>query len=666
MSNAIIGALRVNLGLDAAQFQRGARQAEGALSGLGARMRQLAAVAAAASAGLALAVRGQLNAAEQVGRQAQVANTSVEAFQRWAAASRSVGIEGDKLADILKDMNDRIGDFISTGGGPMRDFFEQIAPRVGVTAEQFRNLSGADALQLYVSSLEQANLNQAEMTFYMEAIASDATALLPLLRGNGAELNRLADAAERAGLVMSQDTIAASRQFMQNLRDLTDAGRGLVQVFTAAILPALVGLSGALLAGIEQVRVFGEMIGGFQGYIAAAAIAVSASFVPALYAATVATGAWISSLITLRGVLLATGIGAFVVGAGMAINWLIRLRESTGSWAEALGMLADVARGVWTAITESARAIPPALNAIWARVNAGFNVMVRSIMDSWSGLMTYMRPGFDAVSFFVPGFRAVAQFADAAGTAIRANIDANIEAGNAASERWGEIARANVDRGMGPLRAAMERIRLALSEAGDETVETTAAITALNNALRDTEAAGGGARAATDSVRDGMEQVNDAAREVEQSFESAFVGFLTGAKSAREAIADLLRDLARMAAQAAFRQLFGGLFSGGGFLASLFGGFRANGGPVMPSRAYVVGERGPEMFVPSSAGHIVPNDKMGGQGGGTMAITVNVQGANGDRHIETLVQQGVTAGIREYDRLLPDRIGQFTTNQRRR
>ena len=41
-----------------------------------------------------------------------------------------------------------------------------------------------------------------------------------------------------------------------------------------------------------------------------------------------------------------------------------------------------------------------------------------------------------------------------------------------------------------------------------------------------------------------------------------------------------------------------------------FGGFRARGGPVMPGQAYVVGERGMEMFVPQQPGMIVPNQAM--------------------------------------------------------
>ena len=55
--------------------------------------------------------------------------------------------------------------------------------------------------------------------------------------------------------------------------------------------------------------------------------------------------------------------------------------------------------------------------------------------------------------------------------------------------------------------------------------------------------------------------------------------------------------------------LFGG---GGGLFGGLFGGFRANGGPVEAGKSYVVGERGPEVFTPSSSGQITANNEMGG------------------------------------------------------
>jgi hypothetical protein len=57
-----------------------------------------------------------------------------------------------------------------------------------------------------------------------------------------------------------------------------------------------------------------------------------------------------------------------------------------------------------------------------------------------------------------------------------------------------------------------------------------------------------------------------------------------------------------------------------GAISSAFGGFRAAGGSVSAGTPYVVGERGAELFVPSSSGTIVPN---GGMGGSTINVTVN-------------------------------------------
>jgi hypothetical protein len=54
----------------------------------------------------------------------------------------------------------------------------------------------------------------------------------------------------------------------------------------------------------------------------------------------------------------------------------------------------------------------------------------------------------------------------------------------------------------------------------------------------------------------------------------------------------------------------------------IFGGTRAAGGPVSAGKTYLVGERGPEMFTPSSSGSIIPNHMLGGGGGG-ISITVN-------------------------------------------
>jgi|TARA_R110000751_G_scaffold251430_1_gene350914 hypothetical protein len=65
-------------------------------------------------------------------------------------------------------------------------------------------------------------------------------------------------------------------------------------------------------------------------------------------------------------------------------------------------------------------------------------------------------------------------------------------------------------------------------------------------------------------------------------------------------------------------------------------GYAAIGGPVEAGSPYVVGERGPEMFVPNQKGAIIPNNKMGGGGGVVVNQTINVS---------TGVQQTVRAEI---------------------
>ena len=168
------------------------------------------------------AVRSSADFAVQIGRLSQVANASTTEFQKFAQAARTVGVEQDKVADILKDVNDRVGDFLATGGGPMKDFFENVAPLVGVTADQFRNLSGPQALQLYVDTLQKAGASQQDFTFYLEAMASDTTALLPLLKDQGRVMNQLGTEAERTGRIINEDAITAAVEYTNKAQALND------------------------------------------------------------------------------------------------------------------------------------------------------------------------------------------------------------------------------------------------------------------------------------------------------------------------------------------------------------------------------------------------------------------------------------------------------------
>lgn len=192
---------------------------------------------------MAVWIKSSINAAAELENLTRTANASTTEFQKYAAGTRTVGIENEKLADILKDVTDRVGDFLVTGGGPMADFFEKVAPKVGVTAEQFRNLSGPQALGLFVDSLEKAGANTEEMTFFLEQMASDSSKLIPLLKDGGKEMNRLAGEAENLGLILSEDAIKQAKEFNDNLDVLGQIAGSVGQQVAAELLPELVSLT---------------------------------------------------------------------------------------------------------------------------------------------------------------------------------------------------------------------------------------------------------------------------------------------------------------------------------------------------------------------------------------------------------------------------------------
>ena len=110
------------------------------------------------------------------------------------------------------------------------------------------------------------------------------------------------------------------------------------------------------------------------------------------------------------------------------------------------------------------------------------------------------------------------------------------------------------------------------------------------------------------------------------SIESGLVGAIdsaiTGARSLQDVLSDVLKDIGKMLISFGIRSLLGGIDIGG---VPLVG--RAAGGPVSGNSTYMVGEKGPELFVPRTSGTIVPADataaamaryqRQGGSSGGS-------------------------------------------------
>jgi len=145
-----------------------------------------------------------------------------------------------------------------------------------------------------------------------------------------------------------------------------------------------------------------------------------------------------------------------------------------------------------------------------------------------------------------------------------------------------------------------------------------------------------------------LEALKAPAQRAASSIEEAFARAGSSlAKSLASAAADgeiSLAELARAVIGAA-----GAAMKGGGLVEAVSGAFagaRADGGPVAAGGAYLVGERGPEVFRPSGAGNIEP------LGGGGVSVTVNVQGgdasglARSDAQLAQALARAVSLGAR--------------------
>ena len=128
--------------------------------------------------------------------------------------------------------------------------------------------------------------------------------------------------------------------------------------------------------------------------------------------------------------------------------------------------------------------------------------------------------------------------------------------------------------------------------------------------------------------------VNAAFAQVSVTIGNDIKNGIAGLIKGTSTLGDLLNNVADRFLDVALNQaLFGDVLGaggkkGGGILGFLTGGLLANGGKAAGGKSFIVGEKGPELFVPKSSGTVVPNDKLGG--GGNTSVVVNVDASGTD------------------------------------
>lgn len=122
-------------------------------------------------------------------------------------------------------------------------------------------------------------------------------------------------------------------------------------------------------------------------------------------------------------------------------------------------------------------------------------------------------------------------------------------------------------------------------------------------------------------LQDGGKKTDDLWKGLGLTFESAFEKAAVGGERLSKVLQGVAQDMAKIVfRQGVTQPLANWVLEQLGEI-NPFGGGKADGGPVMPGVSYLVGERGPETFVPAQSGTIVPNHAMGGD---TIAVSVNI------------------------------------------
>ena len=157
---------------------------------------KVATVALAISAAVSAMVLASAKGRKELELLSKQAKVSAEDFQALAFATEQYGINAEQIADISKDIADRVGEFSAAGTGTFQDYADVMKltkDEARKTAIEFQSLSSQEVIGKMVSEMEKAGVTGDKMTFVLESLGNDLSRLQPLFSNNSAELKKLKD-----------------------------------------------------------------------------------------------------------------------------------------------------------------------------------------------------------------------------------------------------------------------------------------------------------------------------------------------------------------------------------------------------------------------------------------------------------------------------------------
>lgn len=261
MAGKSLGTLTIDLIAKVGGFVQGMDKAERASQKWSAQVKKdakevgasiVAIGAAAATAAVGIGAAGLAvvkNTAQQVteaDRWAKSLKMSTQDLLAWQYAAEQAGLTGDNIADIFKDINDKVGDAVLNKSGEAA----QALDTLGLSAEKLSQQS-PDKQLLAISSALQKIPSQAGKTNILESLGNDLSKMLPLFDNNNEKLKQFIQLSKDFGIAPPQEDIDNLVKVNQFFQDIETSARGLKMEIASGL--ATVDLS-PLQDGLNDIR----------------------------------------------------------------------------------------------------------------------------------------------------------------------------------------------------------------------------------------------------------------------------------------------------------------------------------------------------------------------------------------------------------------------------
>ncbi|WP_420337821.1 hypothetical protein [Roseibium sp.] len=311
MTQAVVGALRVTLGMDSAAFSKGLRNAEARLSRFGKMASKgllaVGAAATTAAAGLAVSVRGTLTAADAMAKASRKIGVPVAVLSRLKHAADLSGVSFDGLQTALRRLSVSMED-ARAGTGEAHAAFDRLG--VSVTQADGTLKSSSQVLRELAAAFAGLPDGAEKTALAMDLMGRSGTDMIPMLNGGTAALDNMMAEADGLGLVFTEDMTAHAEAFNDNMTRLGAIFGVLGRQLAADLAPHLEAFSDWLVTHAPRI----------------------AEMSSAMIAFGVAVVREISSIVTA----LADAWGAFETWWGGLVDWGGRVKTTVRETADAI------------------------------------------------------------------------------------------------------------------------------------------------------------------------------------------------------------------------------------------------------------------------------------------------------------------------------------------